>query len=186
MWHYTSYATSSKTYDIVCDIVRQNGKNLWKTYDIVRFLAISYIVHTMSYKKHTMSYTTSYTISYVKMARTCIFNVRYRISDVWYRIRYRIWYIHEQMLFSSHCNTSLYLQALFHLCLLKTAMTRIMYGIRMMKGIMLTSSLHHIAPSHTIPDHGIPLPVFWPLFRTGVSWTKWLWTTRFEDCQYQS
>jgi hypothetical protein len=36
-------------------------------------------------------------------------------------------------------------------------MTRIVHGIRMMKGIMLTSSLHHIAPWHTIPDHGIPL-----------------------------
>ncbi len=46
------------------------------------------------------------------------------------------------MLFSLHCNTSLFLQALFHPFLLKTAMTRIVHGIRMMKGIMLTSSLH--------------------------------------------
>ncbi len=77
-------------------------------------------------------------------------------------------------MFSSHCNASLSLQALFHPCLLKTAMTRIVHGIRMMKGIMLTSSLDHIAPWHTIPDHWIPLPVFCPLFRAGVSWTKWL------------
>jgi hypothetical protein len=98
-------------------------------------------------------------------------NVRYRTSDVRCRIQYRIRYIHEQMLFSSHSNTSLSLQALFHPYLLKTAMTRIVHGILMMKGIMLTSSLHHVAPWHTIPDHGIPLPSFCPLFRTGVSWT---------------
>ncbi len=41
--------------------------------------------------------------------------------------------------------------------LLKTAMTRIVHGIQMMKGIMLTSSLHHIAPWQTIPDHWIPV-----------------------------
>jgi hypothetical protein len=104
-------------------------------------------------------------------------DVRYRTSNVRYRIRYRIRNIHEQMLFSTHRNASLSLQALFHPCLLKTAMTRIVHGIWMMKGIMLTSSLHHIAPWHTILDHGIPLPVFCPLCRTGVSWTKWLWTT---------
>jgi hypothetical protein len=64
------------------------------------------------------------------------------------------------MLFSSDYKASLSLQALFHPCLLKTAMTRIVHGIRMMKVIMLTSSLHHIAPWHTILDHGIPLPGF--------------------------
>jgi hypothetical protein len=138
------------------------------TFNIVRSLAISYVVHTMSYKTRTTSYTTSY----VKMARTCIFDVRHRTSNVGYRIRYRIGYIHEQMLLSSHRNTSLSLQALLHPCLLKTAMARIVHGIRMMKGIMLTSSLHHIAPRHTIPDHGIPLPVFCPLCQAGESWIK--------------
>ncbi len=103
---YLTYDVVQKTYDvvyeIVYDIVHQNGKNLY-------------------------------------------FNVRYRTSNVGYRIRYRIRYMHEHMFFSSHRNISLSLQALFHPYLLKTAMTRIVHGIRMMKGIMLTSSLHHIA-----------------------------------------
>ncbi len=92
----------------------------------------------------------------------------------------------EQKLFTSHQNTSLSLQALFHPCLLKTAMTRIIHGIRMMKGIMLTSSLHLLAQWHTTPDYRIPLPIFCALFQTGLSWTKWLWTTRSKDCQFQS
>ncbi len=81
--------------------------------------------------------------------------------------------MHEQKLFRSHHNTSLSLQALFHPCLFKTAMTRIMH---MMKGIMLTCSLHLLAQWHTgtTPDYRIPLPVFCPLFQTEVSWTKWL------------
>ncbi len=75
MLHYTSYATSSKNVRYHMRSRMSNGKNLYKTYNIVRFLAISYVVHTMSYKKCTTSYysyTTSYTTSYVKMARTCI------------------------------------------------------------------------------------------------------------------
>ncbi len=64
------------------------------------------------------------------------------------------------MLFCLHHNTSFSLQTLFHPCLLKTAMTRIVHGIRMMKGIMLTSSLHLLARWGTAPDHGIPLTRF--------------------------
>ncbi len=45
--------------------------------------------------------------------------------------------MHEQKLFRSHHNTSLSLLALSHLGLLKTAMTRIVHVIRMMKGIMV-------------------------------------------------
>jgi hypothetical protein len=146
------------------DIVRCTYDVARKTYD-VEYDIVYYIVR--------------------QNGKNLYFDVQYRTSNVRYRIRYRIRYIHEQMLFSSHRNTSLSLHALFHPCLLKTALTRIVHGIRVMKGIMLTSSLHHIAPWHTIPDHGITLPVFCPLFRTGVSWTKWLWTTRCEDCQYQ-
>ncbi len=52
-------------------------------------------------------------------------------------------------------------------------MTSIVHGIRMMKGIMLTSSLHLLARWHTTPVYRIPLPVFCPLFwRTGVSLDK--------------
>ena len=61
-------------YDIVCDDAHTIGKNLYKAYDYydtVWFLAISYMVRTMSYKKHTMSYTTSYAISHIRLARTC-------------------------------------------------------------------------------------------------------------------
>ena len=130
-------------YDIVYDIARKTGKNLY-------------------------------------------FDIQHRTSDIQYRVRYRMRYMHEQKLLTSHHNTSLSLQALFHPCLLKTAMTRIMHGIRMMKGIMLTSSLHLLAQWHTIPDYRIPLPISCPPFQTGVSWTKWLWTTRSKDCQFQS
>jgi hypothetical protein len=130
---------------------------------MVRFFAISY-AYTYDVVRET--YNVVYDIVYDivrQNGKNLYFDVRYRTSDVRHRIRHRIRYIHEQMLFGLHRNTSLSLQALFHPCLLKTAMTRIVHGIRMMKGIMLTSSLHHIAPWHTIPDHGIPLPVFWPL-----------------------
>ena len=68
-----TYDVVQKTYDVVYDIVydiaRTTGKKRVKTYDIVRFLAISYVVRTMSSKKHTMSYTTSYTTSHVRLAR---------------------------------------------------------------------------------------------------------------------
>jgi hypothetical protein len=82
-----------KTYDIVCDVVRQNGKNLYKTYDIgisygfVRFLAISYVVHTMSYKKRTIVYDIVYDIVR-QNGKNLYFDVRYRTSDVRYRILY--------------------------------------------------------------------------------------------------
>ena len=60
-----TYDVVQKTYDIVYDIVydiaRTTGKNLY-------------------------------------------FDVRYRTSDVRYRIRYRILYMHEQKLFRSHHN----------------------------------------------------------------------------------
>ncbi len=49
--------------------------------------------------------------------------------------------MHEQKLFRSHHNTSLSLQALFHPCLIQTTVTRILDGIRMMKWIMLISTL---------------------------------------------
>jgi hypothetical protein len=100
------------------------------------------------------------------------FDILYRTSDVRCRIRYRIRHMHEQRVFRSHHSSKLSLQAaeaLFHPCHLKTAMTRIVHGIRMMKGIMLTSSLHLLARWHTTPVYRIPLPVFCPLFRTGVS-----------------
>ncbi len=45
--------------------------------------------------------------------------------------------MHEQKLFRSHHNASLSLLALFHPCLLKTAITRIVHGIQIMKGIMV-------------------------------------------------
>ncbi len=142
------------------------------TYDVVQ-------------QTHDVVYDIVYDSDIVRQnGKNLYFDVRHRTSNVRYRIRFRIRYIHEQMLFISNSNTSLSLQTLFHPCLLQTAMTRIVHGFRMMKGIMLTSSLHQIAPWHTIPDHRIPLPVFCPLFRTEVSWTKWLWITRSEDCQY--
>jgi hypothetical protein len=50
-------------------------------------------------------------------------------------------------------------------------MTRIVHGIRMMKGIVLISShgLHLLAQWHATLVYRIPLPVFCPLFLTGVS-----------------
>jgi hypothetical protein len=114
------------------------------------------------------------------------FDIRYRMSNIRYRMRYRIRYIHKQKLFWLHHNTFLFLQARLHLFLIQKTVTRIQDGIRMTKWTLLISMLLLLAPWHTTPDYRIPLPVFSPLFRTGVSWTKWRWTTRSKDCQFQS
>ncbi len=83
---------SKKTYYVVCDVARTTGKNLLKMYYVVRFSAISYVARTMSYKKRTMSYTTSYTISHVRLARTCIltYDIVRRTYDIVYDIVYDI------------------------------------------------------------------------------------------------
>jgi hypothetical protein len=39
-------------------------------------------------------------------------------------------------------------------------MNRVVHGIRMMKGIMLTSTRHLLAQWHTTPYYRVPLPVF--------------------------
>jgi hypothetical protein len=186
-----------KTYDIVCDVVRQNGKNLYKS---VTFLLLKCTISYVFWRYRTL-YIRCRTKNVLCRIRQ---NIRYRIrycTSKWqelvfwrtisyvrrtisYTISYTIY--DENTLFCLHHNTSFSLQALFHPCLLKTAMTRIVHGIRMMKGIMLTSSLHLLARWSTAPDHGIPLLVVCPLCLTGVSWTKWLWTTQSGDCQCQS
>jgi hypothetical protein len=122
--------------------------------------AMSHVRLARTCKKRTMSYVfRRYRMLHVqcriKHVRCCIlhrirhryiarttgknlyFDIRYRTSDVRYLIRYCIRYMHEQKLFRSHHNTSLSLLALFRPGLLKTAMTRIVHGIRMMKGIMV-------------------------------------------------
>jgi hypothetical protein len=109
-------------------------------------------------------YVISYTISYTTY--NIVYDIiSYTITQLAERkISYTTSYVfllmsERQMLFCSHRNALLSLQALLHPGLLKTTMTRIMHGIRMMKGIMLTSSLHHIAPRHTLSRiTGSPCP----------------------------
>ncbi len=60
----------------------------------------------MSYKKHTTSYNDIVYDIVLQNGKNLYFDVRYRTSNVRYRIRYRIRYIHEQMIISSHCNAS--------------------------------------------------------------------------------
>jgi len=84
-----------KTYDIVYDVVRQNGKKRVKTYDIVRFLAISYVVRTISSKKtYDVVYDIVYDIVYDDMARTCIltYDIVLLTYDIVYDIAYDIVY----------------------------------------------------------------------------------------------
>ena len=97
-----------KTYDVVYDVARTTGKNRKKTYDIVRFLAISYVVRTMSSKKHTMSYTTSYTMPHVRLARTCILT---------YDIVRQTYYIVYDIVYDICMNTSYLGRIITHNCL---------------------------------------------------------------------
>ena len=91
-----------KTYVIVYDVVRQNGKKRVKTYDIVRFLAISYVVHTMSSKniryriRHCIQHRTYDWQETGKNVRYRTFFWRYRTlyvrcrqKNIRYRIRHR-------------------------------------------------------------------------------------------------
>ena len=143
-----------KTYNVVYNVARTTGKNI-----------------NVRYRTFFWRYRTLYVRCRPKNVRYCIrpriryrtydrqeqyFDVRYRTSDVRYRIQYSIRYMHEQKLFRSHHNAKLSIQALFHPCHLKTAMTRIVHGIRMMKGILLTSTLHLLAQWHTTPYYRVP------------------------------
>jgi hypothetical protein len=99
----------------------------------------------MSYKKRTMSYTTSYTISHVRLARTCIltYNIVYRTYDIVY---YNIYHICMNRSCLGHIITHHFFTGPVPPCLLKTAMTRIVHGIRMMKGIMVPLKQRKLPP----------------------------------------
>jgi hypothetical protein len=165
----TSYATSST--NVQCRIRCRTSK--WQEpVKNVRYRTFFGDIVRCTYDVVQITYDVVYDIVY-DIARTTgknlYFDVRCRTSDVRYRIRYRIQYMHKQRVYRSHHNSLLSLQALFHPCHLKTAMTGIVHGIRMMKEIILTSSVHLLAQWHTTPVYRIPLPVFCPLFWTGVS-----------------